>query len=169
MLHHHCDFSFSYHPSQREKFRSGTLVQEWSHRYPNLFDDDDRRVLLTDHQKKYHFLEWLSAILIFESTGYLSFVEKYTTKSHPNKRLKLEAFLPPTLFRWLCENESGQPDLFVYQPTTRDWFFCEVKGETDRVRDNQVDWAKSLGEFLLSEGIASKRRTRVLCLQQVDA
>lgn len=169
MLHHDCDFSFSYHPSQREKFRTGTLVQEWSHRYPNLFDDDDRRVLLTDHQKKYHFLEWLSAILLFESTGYLSFVEKYTTKSHPNKRLKLEAFLPPTLFKWLCENESGQPDLFVYQPTTRDWFFCEVKGETDRVRDNQIDWAKSLGEFLLSEGIASKRRTRVLCLQQVDA
>lgn len=169
MPHHHCDFSFSYHPNQRARFRDGSLVQEWSNRYPNLFDDDDRRVLRTDHQRKFHFLEWLSAILIFESTGYLSFVEKYTTKSHPTKRRKLEAFLPACLFRWLAENESGQPDLFVYQPRTGDWFFCEVKDEVDRIRANQLSWSKSLNHFLVNEGIPSQRRTRVLCLQQVDA
>jgi hypothetical protein len=166
---HHCDFSFSYHPRQRERFRDGSLVQEWSQRYPQLFDDDDRRVLSTEHQRKYHFLEWLSAILLFESTGYLSFVEKYTAKSHIAKRQKLQLFLPPDFFRWLSENESGQPDLFVFQPCTGDWFFCEVKGETDGVRDNQRNWFKSLAEFLVSQGIAVERRTRVLCLQQVDA
>ena len=163
------DFCFSYHPHQRERFRDGSLVDEWSLRYPQLFDDDDRRVLSTDHQRKYHFLEWLSAILLFESTGYLSFVEKYTAKSHPAKRQKLQAFLTPELYRWLMENESGQPDLFVFQPRTGDWFFCEVKGEGDRIRDHQRSWSKSLAEFLQTQGLVNERRTRVIFLQRVTA
>lgn len=166
---HHCDYNFSFHSRQRERFRDGSLVHEWSERFPQLFDDADRRVLSTEHQRKYHFLEWLSAILLFESTGYLSFVEKYTAKSHTEKRRKLEVLLPPKLFKWLCQNESGQPDLFVYDETTEDWFFCEVKGEADRVRVNQREWSKSLHEFLLSENITSECRTRLLCLQQVGA
>lgn len=165
---YHCDYSFSYHSRQRERFRDGSLVHEWSQRFPQLFDDADRRVLSTEHQRKYHFLEWLSAILLYESTGYLSFVEKYTAKSHAEKREKLEILLPPQLFTWLCKNESGQPDLFVYDEATGDWFFCEVKGEADRVRVNQSEWSKSLHKFLLSEGITPARRTRLLCLQPVD-
>ena len=162
------DFCFSYHPHQRERFRDGSLVEEWSLRYPQLFDDDDRRVLTTDHQRKFHFLEWLSAILLFESTGYLSFVEKYTAMSHPAKREKLQAFLRPELYKWLLENESGQPDLFVFQPKTGDWFFCEVKGEGDRVRDNQRIWSKSLAEFLPTLGHINVRPTRVLFLERVN-
>lgn len=163
------DFCFSYHYHQRERFRDGSLVEEWSLRYPQLFDDDDRRVLITEHQRRFHFLEWLSAILLFESTGYLSFMEKYTAKSHPAKREKLQAFLPAELYKWLLENESGQPDLFVFQPKTGDWFFCEVKGEGDRVRDNQRIWSKSLAEFLVTHEIPNSHPSRVLFLQRVGA
>jgi len=169
MPSHLCDFSFSYHPNQHQRFRDGSLVEEWLARYPMLFDGDDQNVLTTAHQRKYHFLEWLSAILIFESTGYLCLVEKYTAKSHPAKRKKLQSVLPEKLFEWLCLNGSGQPDLFAYQPATGDWFFCEVKGKTDRIRENQRKWVKSLNVLMSTEGISAERRTRVMCLRPYAA
>lgn len=168
MMTNSCDFTFSYHTRQRERFRDGLLIEEWLHRYPFLFDSDDHRVLTTAHQRKYHFFEWLSAILLFESSGYFSLVEKYTTKSHPSKRKILEDLLPPELFNWLTKNESGQPDLFVYHPETRDWFFCEVKGGSDKIRANQIEWAKSLENILIREGIPHRRKTRVIFLQELE-
>lgn len=164
-----CDFIFSFHMLQRERFRDGTLVREWRRRYPQLFDDDDERVLSTEHQRRYHFFEWLSAVLLFEATGYFSLVEKYTSKSHTGKRSKLKEILSPDLFTWLCENESGQPDLFVYDNSTRDWFFCEVKGGADRIRSNQLKWINQFARVLHEEGIPSRGRVRILCLQEVGA
>jgi hypothetical protein len=161
------DFIFSFHSNQRERFRNGHLAKDWRQRYPQLFDEDDERVLSTEHQRRYHFFEWLSAVLLFEATGYISLVEKYTSKSHPQKRATLQRVLTPKIFEWLCENESGQPDLFVFQPVTRDWFFCEVKGGSDRIRDNQIDWMSRFAAALDKQSISSKSKTRILCLQEV--
>ncbi len=164
-----CNYMFSFHVGQRDRFRDGRLIHDWRQRYPQLFDADDERVLNTEHQRQHHFFEWLSAVLLFEATGYLSLVEKYTARSHPQKRARLQEVLAPNIFDWLCNNESGQPDLFVYEPTTKDWFFCEVKGGADRIRENQDDWMKRFAAFLRKEGITTKGRTRILCLQKVDA
>lgn len=164
-----CNFIFSFHVFQRERFRDGTLVSDWRQRYPQLFDDDDERVLNTEHQRRYHFFEWLSAVLLFEATGYCSLVEKYTSKSHPEKRAKLKEILAPSLFSWLCKNESGQPDLFVYDLSTKDWFFCEVKGGADKIRSNQIEWMNQFASILHEEGVSSKGKFRVLCLQEVGA
>ncbi len=76
------DLNFVFHISQRARFRSGALAHEWWQRYPGLFDERDIEVLKTEHQRKYNFLEWLAAVLIFESTGLRSLVAKYTAKSH---------------------------------------------------------------------------------------
>ncbi|MDY0282835.1 MAG: hypothetical protein RBR35_20065, partial [Salinivirgaceae bacterium] len=92
-----CDYSFSFSRAQRERFRNGELVREWRDRYPTLFDEDDERVLRTAQQRRYHFLEWLSAVLLFETTGYRSMVEKYTAKSHVNKLRCLRECVPPSL------------------------------------------------------------------------
>ncbi|WP_407278308.1 VRR-NUC domain-containing protein [Aromatoleum evansii] len=162
------DFLFSFHTDQRERFRDGTLVRDWRRRYPQIFDEDDERVLNTEHQRRYHFFEWLSAVLLFEATGYISLVEKYTSKSHPNKRKTLQQILTPKTFQWLCENESGQPDLFVFQPVTKDWFFCEVKGGSDRIRQNQIEWMDRFGSMLTEENISSNGKMRVLSLQEVN-
>lgn len=123
--------------------------------------------LNTEHQRRYHFFEWLSAVLLFEATGYVSLVEKYTSKSHPQKLTTLQGIVTPKLYEWLCDNESGQPDLFVFQPVTRDWFFCEVKGGPDRIRDNQVDWMIRFAAELSEQRISSQGKTRILCLQEV--
>ena len=164
-----CDYSFSFLAGQRQRFRDGELVREWRTRYPNLFDDDDQRVLKTSQQRRYHFLEWLSAVLLFESMGYLSLVEKYTSKSHPQKQGPLRKCLTQELEAWLYANESGQPDLFVYSSNHSEWFFCEVKGPGDRIRRNQHDWSARFEAFLLTKGISSNRRLRVLCLHEIDA
>jgi hypothetical protein len=161
------DFTFSFHASQRVRFREGHLAKDWSQRYPQLFDKDDMRVLNTEHQRRYHFFEWLSAVLLFEATGYVSLVEKYTSKSHPQKITTLQQIVSQRLYEWLCEHESGQPDLFVFHPVTRDWFFCEVKGGPDRIRDNQIDWMACFASELDEQGTSSKGKIRVLCLQEV--
>ncbi len=161
------DFKFSLHAGQRERFRDGYLAKDLRQRYPHLFDEDDVRVLITEHQRRYHFFEWLSAVLLFEAIGYVSLVEKYTSKSHPQKLKTLQRIVPEGIYEWLCENESGQPDLFVFQPVTRDWFFCEVKGGLDRIRDNQIGWMTRFAAVLREQGISSKGKTRVLSLQEV--
>lgn len=127
---------FLYTSAQREAFRSGVLLEEWASRYPQLFDERD--IEITRKQLNYHFFEWLAAILLYESTGYLSLVEKYETASHARK---LEAFrkaVPGAVYEFVLQNRSGVPDLFVYAPDLSSWFFCEIKGPKDILRPHQI-------------------------------
>ena len=72
------DFTFTFHAAQREKFRTDRLAEEWREKYPLLFEDEDLALLRTAHQRMFHFFEGLSAILLYEATGYRSLVESYT-------------------------------------------------------------------------------------------
>jgi hypothetical protein len=47
--------------SQRARWQSGHLAQEWRTRFPDLFDDDDLR--LANSQPAIHFYEWLGAVV----------------------------------------------------------------------------------------------------------
>lgn len=67
--------SFAVDPQQKARFATGELCQAWQRRYSQLFDVDDRR--LAASQPQYHFYEWLAAILIYETSGWLSLVEQY--------------------------------------------------------------------------------------------
>jgi hypothetical protein len=163
------DLNFVFCKSQRDRFRSGQLVREWRERYPKLFDKDDERVLLTDHQRLYNFYEWLAAVLIFESMGYLSLVAKYTAKSHSLKHAPLRNSLPSIVADWVFTNEPGQPDLFVYSTDHKDWFFCEVKGPGDRMRLNQEKWKADFEAKLREQTGESSNRYRIFRLAQIDA
>lgn len=159
--------SFIFSKSQRELFRSEELIHRWSTRYPELFDDDDKRVLLTEHQRQYHFHEWLAAVLLFEATGYRSLVIKYTARTHPMKGNKLRQALPQSVAEWVFAHESGQPDLFVYSSAADDWFFCEVKGPGDIERANQKEWRAEFLDFIQTQGISTCNRSRVLKLIEI--
>src|SRR4051794_26997233 len=67
--------------SQRARWLSGHLAQEWRIRFPNLFDDDDLR--LANSQPAVHFYEWLEAVVLHHTTGYLSLVEKRIRDASP--------------------------------------------------------------------------------------
>jgi hypothetical protein len=129
------DFLFTFHDSQWDSFRKGELRKSWRERYPQLFDEVDEK--LARNQSDSHFFEWLAAVLFYESTGYLS-LQEYILKTHARKRALFESIVPSILFKDLDFDQGGLPDLFLYSPRKRDWFFCEVKGGADRIRANQI-------------------------------
>ena len=65
---------------QFEKFKSGELYEEWSRAFPALFDEDDIRVARTQAKLGAHYFEWLSALTVYQSLGYLSLIESYEFK-----------------------------------------------------------------------------------------
>ena len=154
------DFVFVFHPERRERFRTGELGEEWVKRYPDLFDSDDVRILTTEHQRKYHFFEWLSSVLLYESTGYISLMEKYCAKSHPRKIKLFSELVPGEAFDFLMSAPSGHPDLFSFHPQTGEWFFSEVKGATDTLKGNQIDMHGQLEAM-------TDRRVRIIQLDEM--
>jgi hypothetical protein len=129
---------------QREAFKRGALRDKWVKQYPELFDEDDVRI--TQNQNDKHFFEWLAAVVIYNTTGYLSLIEKYEFHNHNRKRRIIEKMLDKEQISILESGKNQCPDLFVYAPDYTDWFFCEVKGNTDRLRESQEKYFKRLME-----------------------
>ena len=129
--------------AQKERWLSGRLAAEWKRRFPALFDEDDLRLAQGPQGPMgYHFIEWLAAILLHHTTGYLSLVSKYEFSNHPTKQQVVAQLLPPEVrvaLRDRVEHGSAQPpDLLMYAPDLSDWFLCEVKGPGDARRPPQV-------------------------------
>jgi len=123
----------------RKRFQTGELAKGLHSKYPNIFDDDDLRLALS--QPNYHFYEWVAARYLYEERGYYSLVEQYQYKSHKRKQSILQKLDFDSLLKAIEYQEQGKkvqsPDLLVYKPDFSDWFFCEVKSETDRLREVQ--------------------------------
>ena len=117
------------------------LADQWLALYPDLFDEDDLRQTKT--QPNYHFYEWFTAIHLFHCHGAYSLVEKYDTpKAHPRKRPIFEALLNARKRKVLddiCYGRFGvqPPDLLVYMPDRKSFWFVEVKGPRDRIAEKQ--------------------------------
>jgi len=43
--------------------------------------------------------------------------------------------------------QNGLPDLLCYDIKNKSFFFCEVKSETDSIRQSQIDWAIQNQEY----------------------
>lgn len=135
---------------QFERFKSGELWREWSSKHPELFDNDDIRVAETQAKLGYHFHEWLAALTLYQSTGYLSLIESYEFKRQKRKQEIMRDILPAQVLSAVeAITATGKvqcPDLLCYHPETKDWFFCEVKGPKDRVRPVQAEYFRTLVE-----------------------
>ena len=130
---------------QRRRFQSGDLPRDWSERYPELFDTDDLRLAL--RQPDYHFLEWLGAVVLFNTTGYRSLVEKYEFGEHSRKASIIQGMVPRDVLTVMRKRGVQCPDLFVYMPDGSDWFLCEVKGKRDKLRAEQRQYFESLSNI----------------------
>jgi len=132
-------------------FRSGILVEQWAAQYPLLFDQYDLRIARNQASMGYHYFEWLAAILLYHTTGWLSLNQKYQYKSHARKRRILSKLTTPEVFHFISskgwETVIQCPDLLVYSPDYSDWYFCEVKGPNDRMRSEQERFFEELHEF----------------------
>lgn len=125
--------------SLRKRFQAGELAKEWREKYPQLFDNDDFRLALT--QPINHFYEWMAAIHLYENQGHYSLVEKYQYGNHKRKQSIMQKLnfddLRKVMDYQRLKNKEQSPDLLVYKPDFSDWFFCEVNGGTDRLREVQ--------------------------------
>src|SRR6266545_4409977 len=127
-----------YHsPSLRDRWPK--LAKHWRRKYPQLFDVDDVR--LTRTQPKNHFREWAAAIHVYRKHGACVLVEKYNArKSHPRKRALYESLLSPQqrdVLDRICMHVQP-PDLLVYRPGSKRFWFVEVKGEREPISPKQV-------------------------------
>ncbi len=96
----------------------------------------------------YHFYEWLAAVLIYHTHGYLSLVEQYQFKSHSRKQSILRQLTSSLTLEFIQYHpEFGKvqcPDLLVYNPNFSEWFFCEVKGPSDSLTSKQIEFFRAL-------------------------
>jgi hypothetical protein len=144
------NLSFIYRESDRENFSCGELRLLWKRKYPFIFSDQDFQIAI--NQPRYHFFEWLGAVMIFETTGFLSFIEQYRFKNHKDEFKTVKSFVPKDLFELLIKPEIVDvqvqpPDLFCYLPESSCYFFCEVKGKNDRLSDNQKKYFSKIEEL----------------------
>jgi hypothetical protein len=135
---------FEYRPQQWDRFVSGELWGQWAKDYPEIFDQQDIQIAKNQAgpNMKNHFFEWLAAVVIFHTYGYLSLIEHYEFKVQARKREIAERLLPPEVFKLVTDHNRTFrgvrcPDLLAYSPDCSDWFFCEVKGPRDRLQENQ--------------------------------
>jgi hypothetical protein len=137
--------------SEREAFRSGGLAERWVAEYPDLFSPQD--LGLAKNQPRYHYFEWRAAIEIRNRFGYLSLVEKYQYPSHKDKHALFLSLVPPGLTDLLAwpPAKPQAPDLFCFKEDRSSWFFCEVKGPTDRRRPAQDNLFKQIEALIANE------------------
>lgn len=118
----------------------------WRRKYP-FFDLDreaDRRLIeIQGAVWNRHFNESLGALILHHVTCFDALIEKYEFKRrHPEKHAKLKSLdLPKALRLLLDERGHGAqcPDLLMCHPDDRSkWFFCDVKGPGDTLKENQI-------------------------------
>jgi len=143
--------TFITNDAHRDLFCKGHLVEDWSNMYPMLFDFQDKKIALNQRRLGYHYHEWFAAILLYHTTGFLSLVEAYAYKSHTHKRKILETLMTGRVLDFIASrgvsNVTQCPDLLVYSPESRDWYFCEVKGPHDKFRESQISFFEELASF----------------------
>ncbi len=133
-----------YTKAQHDLFRSGPLFETWATAYPMLFDDIDLALARSQARLGRHFVEWLAAIHLFHTRGWISLQAKYLYKKHKAKRAIVEGLVSSEamdFFNSLKPAEYYQsPDLFSYTPSTGEWRFVEVKNRrsSDKLRQSQI-------------------------------
>lgn len=152
--------------SQFKQFKAGNLWRQWAAQYPELFDADDVRVAQSQAARGYHFHEWLAALVVYQSVGYLSLIESYEFKVQKRKQQILHQLLPESVRAVIAEitamGRAQCPDLLCYKPDLSDWFFCEVKGPKDTSRPTQEECFHHLVE-------ASGKKIRLFEFEYFDA
>ncbi len=128
--------------SEHQRWRTGTLAEEWLQANPLVFDADDLRLAVVRRKQGRHYFEWAAARHLHKITGFNALVCKYEFAAHRAKRAIVKQLLPPAVDSILRDRKlygnAQAPDLLMYAPDFTAFFFCEVKGPTDRLRPEQL-------------------------------
>jgi hypothetical protein len=141
--------SFIITKQQKARYKAGDLWHEWLEKYPGLFDEKDQESFRNQAVLGYGFVESLTAIFLYNATGYISVFGSFGYKSQPCKNALVEELVSKQTWEIITsmrKYRSQAPDLLCYAPDKSDYFFCEVKGPGDRLRETQVQYFQLLQE-----------------------
>jgi hypothetical protein len=142
--------SFVITKQQKECYKTGDLWRDWLRTYPNLFDEKDQQLFRNQAIYGYGFVEFLSIIFLYNATGYIPIFGNYGWETQPYKNTLIKEFVSKETWEVIMSQKkyhSQPPDLFVYAPDKTDYFFCEVKGPGDRLRETQIQYFQLLQEI----------------------
>lgn len=135
---------------QKELYKAGTIWNEWLEQYPVLFDEKDRQLFRNQARFGYGFVEFLSIIFLYNATGYIPIFGSYGWSTQKHKNTLIQELVSKENWDLIMsqkKHRSQPPDLFAYSPDKTNYFFCEVKGPGDRLRDTQVQYFNLLQEI----------------------
>jgi hypothetical protein len=142
--------SFIITKQQRELYKAGVLWNEWLRRYPELFDEKDQQFFRNQAVFGYGFVEALTIIFISNATGYIPIFGGFGQKTQPRKNAVIKELVSAQTWEIIMSTRhyhSQPPDLFAYAPDKTNYFFCEVKGPGDRLRETQLKYFQLLQEI----------------------
>jgi len=167
-LEKHLDLKYpaSLHEDWKDPKRGVKLILKYFLAHEGcLFDLGNLIDALGQHHLGYHFVEWWTAIHLWENYRLLSLVEKYAGR-YPAADLKrrrhwrlsrFQEVIPDDKMRDFlkegCLTELGNlrlklPDLLVYTPDKRNYAFVEVKGPGDSLTPLQEASFKKIEDCL---------------------
>ena len=127
------------------------LARMWTDQYPHIFrrDDLEYTVSYNEDGRKYHLVEWFSAICLFHLYGASILFKRYTYGPEKWKLKKLEQIVGESGVTFLRTGLGGfPPDLLLYHNHTSRFWFAEVKGPSDRLHKRQEeDFARICERF----------------------
>ena len=145
--------SFIITKKQRELYKAGVVWKKWLKDYPDLFDKKDKQLFENQAVFGFGFVEFLSVIFIHNATGYIPLLGSYGWKTQADKNALVREMVSNETWDLIMNQKSHHsqpPDLFVYSPDKSNYFFCEVKGPGDRLRETQMQY------FMLLQEVSGK-------------
>ena len=146
----------------RKLWSTGKLHEAWFWEYAGLFDKLDLENAKSQYAMQhggFHFGEWFTAIHFF-TCGYRVLTEKYALRSRKDKWPILVEFIGKKGLAFLTDELPKAPDLFIYDPEHKLFFFVEVKLEGDRITAEQERSFHKLEKELGCQVLIAKLKAR---------
>lgn len=124
----------------------GHVHQVWFWEYPELFKLPDFANVRNQYRRGHHFGEWYTAIY-FHKRGWNVLIEKYVFRKHRADHRIAQQLLGKQAMSFLEKNArrvAQPPDLLVFDPHHKFYFFAEVKRERDRLRNTQSQFFQQI-------------------------
>ena len=147
------EFNYYYPREWEDEFRQKAFVQCWLDDCPNIFHES-RCDLYDPDDSLYNFPPYALMYLLkrdedLESLTYFRIAAENPDSVAIRRQNIMRRWMGDEAFERLQRavreagltggGFEGEPDLFCWNPRTREWFFAEAKGK-DKLTKSQCDW-----------------------------
>ena len=139
-----------------QEFIEGDLAESLRSAYPELFDDDDLKLVQPNSQPRMLMKNWMAAIDLFQREGWMSLQDPYFKPSHSAKHTRMRELVPAAVADLLTRHASPKaggepPNLLAFREGDRgttEWRFAHVvKNGTSELDPKKLELFQSLFEL----------------------